>query len=124
LAPLGDLLEFRLDTIMRKLLISLLLAAALPALAQTPPRLEPLPAPPPPPPGMTDEDGPRVNIPVQREDKVEEVRQNGRVVMMKVTPPNGIPYYLVDTTGNGNWMRREGLDPGISVPMWTIKTFD
>lgn len=109
---------------MRKLLISLLLAAALPALAQTPPRLEPLPAPPPPPPGMTDEDGPRVNIPVQREDKVEEVRQNGRVVMMKVTPPNGLPYYLVDTTGNGNWMRREGLDPGISVPMWTIKTFD
>jgi hypothetical protein len=124
LEPLGDLLEFQLDTIMRKLLISLLLAAALPALAQTPPRLEPLPAPPPPPPGMTDEDGPRVNIPVQREDKVEEVRQNGRVVMMKVTPPNGLPYYLVDTTGNGNWMRREGLDPGISVPMWTIKTFD
>jgi hypothetical protein len=109
---------------MRKLLLSLLLAAALPAVAQTPPRLEPLPAPPPPPPGMTDEDGPRVNIPVQREDRVEEVRQNGRVVMIKVTPPNGTPYYLVDTSGNGTWMRRDGLDTGLSVPMWTIKTFD
>lgn len=109
---------------MRKLLLSLLLAAALPALAQTPPRLEPLPAPPPPPPGMTDDDGPRVNIPVQREDRVEEMRQNGRVVMLKVTPPGGTPYYLVDTTGNGSWSRRDSLDSGLSVPMWTIKTFD
>lgn len=109
---------------MRKLLLTLLLAAALPALAQTPPRLEPLPAPPPPPPGMTDDDGPRVNIPVQREDRVEETRQNGRVVMLKVTPPGGTPYYLVDTTGNGSWSRRDSLDPGLSVPMWTIKTFD
>lgn len=109
---------------MRKLLLSLLLAAALPALAQTPPRLEPLPAPPPPPPGMADDDGPRVNIPVQREDRVEEMRQNGRVVMLKVTPPGGTPYYLVDTTGNGSWSRRDSLDSGLSVPMWTIKTFD
>jgi len=109
---------------MRKLLLSLLLAAALPALAQTPPRLEPLPAPPPPPPGMADDDGPRVNIPVQREDRVEEMRQNGRVVMLKVNPPGGTPYYLVDTTGNGSWSRRDSLDSGLSVPMWTIKTFD
>lgn len=109
---------------MRKLLAALLLALTLPAIAQTPPRLEPLPAPPPPPPGMTDQDGPRVNIPVQREDVVEEIRENGRVVMMKVTPPNGPPYYLMDTTGNGNWMRRDSLDSGVRVPMWTIKTFD
>jgi hypothetical protein len=90
---------------MKKLLTTLLIAAALPAFAQTraPLKLEPLPAPPPMAPGLDNEDtGPRVNIPVQREDRVEEVREGGRVVMMKVTPPNGVPYYLMDNTGNGN----------------------
>jgi hypothetical protein len=113
---------------MRKLLPAFLFAAALPVLAQTGPalKLEPLPAPPPMAPGLSDaeDSGPRVNIPVQREDKVEEVRENGRVVMMKVTPPNGVPYYLMDNTGNGNWMRRDSLDDGVRVPMWTIRTFD
>jgi len=113
---------------MRKLLFPLLLAATLPVFAQSgpPTRLEPLPAPPPMAPGLSDaeDSGPRVNIPVQKEDKVEEIRQDGRVVMMKVTPPGGIPYYLMDTTGNGNWMRRDSLDDGVRVPMWTIRTFD
>ena len=113
---------------MRKVLGVLLVAAALPVLAQLRPplALEPLPPPPPPPPGLSgDEAGqPRITIPIQKEDKVEEMRENGRVVMMKVTPPNGIPYYLVDTTGNGNWMRRDSLDTGMRVPMWTIRTFD
>ena len=48
----------------------------------------------------------------------------GRIVMLKVTPPNGVPYYLMDLTGNGNMTRRDSLDPGIRVPMWTIKSFD
>ena len=113
---------------MRKLLSPLLLAAALPVFAQigTPLKLEPLPAPPPMAPGLSDpeDSGPRVNIPVQKEDKVEEVRDGGRVVMMKVTPPNGTPYYLMDNTGNGNWTRRDSLDDGVRVPMWTIRTFD
>lgn len=111
---------------MRKVLLVLMVAAALPVFAQSraPLALEPLP--PPPPPGLSGDDAsqPRVNIPVQKEDKVEEMRENGRVVMMRVTPPNGIPYYLMDTTGNGNWMRRDSLDTGVSVPMWTIRTFD
>lgn len=113
---------------MRKLLLLLFLAIALPVLAQSrlPLKLEPLPAPPPMAPGSSDADdsGPRVTIPVQRDDKVEEVREGGRVVMMKVTPPNGIPYYLMDNTGNGNWTRRDALDDGVRVPMWTIRTFD
>ncbi len=113
---------------MRKLLPAFLLAVALPLFAQsrTPLKLEPLPAPPPMAPGLSDaeDSGPRVNIPVQREDRVEELREGGRVVMMKVTPPNGIPYYLMDNTGNGNWIRRDSLDDGVRVPMWTIRTFD
>lgn len=113
---------------MRKALFSLLLAVSLPVFAQSgaATRLEPLPVPPPPAPGLSDLDAgePRVNIPVQKEDKVEEVRENGRVIMLKVTPPGAAPYYLMDTTGNGNWIRRDSLDDGVRVPMWTIRTFD
>jgi hypothetical protein len=45
--------------------------------------------------------------------------------MLKVTPKSGgKPYYLVDTTGAGQWQRRETLDDGIRVPMWPIWIFD
>ena len=111
---------------MRRLLLVLVVALASSlALAQSrrpPPTLEPLPEPPPPPQMPVEE--PTVRIPVQEGDKVEEIRQGGRIVMLKVTPPNGKPYYLVDTTGNGNWMRRDSLDDGVRVPMWPIHTWD
>jgi hypothetical protein len=94
------------------------------ALAQTrPPQLEPLPEPLPPPP-IAGPDEPAVRIPVQEGDKVEETRIGGRVVMLKVTPPNGKPYYLVDPSGTGSWLRRDSLDDGLRVPMWPIQTFD
>jgi hypothetical protein len=94
------------------------------ALAQPrPPKLEALPDPLPPPP-ISGADEPSVRIPVQRADKIEEVRQNGRVVMLKVTPPGGKTYYLLDTTGNGNWVRKDSLDDGVRVPMWPVYTFD
>lgn len=110
---------------MRCILILALSAAASGALAQQPPpKLEPLPEPPPPPLIRDGADDPRVRIAPQEGDKVEEFRDGGRVVMMKVTPPNGVPYYLMDPLGTGTWTRRESLDPGIRVPMWTIKTFD
>jgi Protein of unknown function (DUF2782) len=111
---------------MRRSLLVVLAVALLSSLAlaqsKRPPKLEPLPEPPPPPPMPVEE--PTVRIPVQEGDKVEELREGGRVVMLKVTPPNGKPYYLVDTTGNGNWMRRDSLDDGVRVPMWPIHTWD
>jgi len=109
---------------MRRLLAIALACFAASVWAQKPPPgLEPLPEPPPPPP-MPGPEEPSVRIPVQEADKVEEIRQGGRVVMLKVTPPGGKPYYLMDTTGNGNWMRRDSLDDGVRVPMWPIQTFD
>ncbi|MGH8765812.1 MAG: DUF2782 domain-containing protein [Burkholderiales bacterium] len=97
--------------------------AASAALAQNrPPKLEPLPEAPPP----TVRDGadePRVRIAPQAGDKVEEVRDGGRVTMIKVTPPNGIPYYLTDPTSDGTW-QRNSTDPRLRPPMWTIWTFD
>lgn len=34
-------------------------------------------------------------------DKIEEMRLNGRITMVKVTPRRGKPYYFVDTNGDG-----------------------
>jgi hypothetical protein len=110
----------------RRRAFTLLLIASFAAWAQTaPPKLEPLPEPPPPPPlpeGPADE--PRVRIPVQEGDKIEPVRRNGVVIAVRVTPPNGKPYFLIDTSGNGNWMRRDSLDTGLAVPMFPILEFD
>jgi Protein of unknown function (DUF2782) len=113
---------------MRRVTALLLTWFAAGALAQSdaPPPLEPLPEPAPPPPASAS--GPEeaaVRIPAPESDKVEEIREGGRVVMLKVTPAKGgRPYYLVDTTGNGNWMRRDPLDDGVRVPMWPVLTFD
>jgi len=109
---------------MRRLLLVgfLVILSALAHAQRRPPKLEPLPEPPPPPPMPLEE--PTVRIPVQEGDKIEEVREGGRGVMLKVTPPHGKPYYLFDTTGNGNWMRRDSLDDGVRVPMWPIHTWD
>lgn len=111
---------------MRRVAFIVVSAAATAVLAQQPPKLEPLPEPPPPPRGAFDAgaDEPRVRIAPQEGARIEEVRDGGRIVMLKVTPPGAPPYYLIDTTGNGNWMRRDSLDDGVRVPMWTIKSFD
>jgi hypothetical protein len=109
---------------MRRLILLLLALTTAGAMAQSqPPKLEPLPEPPPPPPipGPSDQN---VRIPVQEGDKVEEVREGGRVIALKVTPPGGKPYFLIDTAGSGSWMRRESLDDGVRVPMFPIRTFD
>jgi len=106
---------------MRGAAVVLLMCGALGAAAQD--KIERFPEPPPPPP-MPESDEPAVRIPVQEGDKVEEIREGGRIVMLRVTPPGGRPYYLVDTTGNGNWMRRDALDDGVRVPMWPVYTFE
>jgi hypothetical protein len=108
--------------------ILLLLIAACAAWAQPkPPKLEPLPEPPPPPPlpeGPADEPRVRIRPPVGAADKIEPVRRNGVVIAIRVTPPNGKPYFLIDTSGNGSWMRRDSLDTGLAVPMFPIVEFD
>jgi hypothetical protein len=110
---------------MRRLIFLILAIFTAAALAQSRPlpKLEPLPEPPPPPP-LPESDEQSVRIPVQESDKVEEIREGGRVVMLKVTPAGGKPYYLLDSTGNGNWMRKDSLDDGVRVPQWPIRQWD
>jgi len=103
-------------------LFCLVAAFATPAAAEAPPsKLEAIPAPPPIPAGVTEEDfEPEVTIIKRGEDTVEEYRHNGKLYMVKVTPPHGVPYYLVDRKGDGVF-ERETAERKLSVPMWVIK---
>ena len=98
---------------MRPVAVFIFMCAAAGALAQDKPLAEL------PPPRMEGPDEPAVHIPVQKGDRVEEVRVSGRVVMVKVTPPGGVPYYLVQST-----VPREALDDGVRVPMWPLYIFE
>jgi hypothetical protein len=104
-------------------LAALLALVVASAWAQQPPRLEPLREPPPPPPGMELDPAlePQVTISKKGEDTVEEYRVNGQLYMVKVTPSHGVPYYLYDDQGEGNFARREAQDSGVRVPKWVIK---
>ncbi len=61
-----------------------------------------------PPPPLPNDEGeqqampePEVNI-IQRDDKtIEEYSVNGQLRYIKVTPRHGVPYYIVDTDGDG-----------------------
>lgn len=120
---------------MRHRTISLIFATALSvaggmALAQkaVPPGLQPLPEPPPPPPLPTENAEPAVEEPVvtivkRGEDTVEEYRINGQLYMMKVTPPRGASFYLIDRRGDGVFTRQESLDSGLRPPMWVLFRF-
>jgi hypothetical protein len=109
---------------MRRFLATLFVCVALAAAAQPrAPKREPPPPPPPIPSGSGVEE-PRVRIPVQEGDRIEPIRQDGRVVAVRVTPPGGRPYYLIDTTGSGGWIRRDALDDGVRFPMFPILEFD
>ena len=106
---------------MRRTLIALLLAATIPAFAQQPPALEPIPEPPPMPAGA-EADEPEVTIVKRGEDTVTEYRIRGKLYMVKVTPPHGVPYYLIDKEGNGQMVRHDGA-ADLAVPMWVIKSW-
>ena len=108
----------------RRFLAAVLLAIALPAWSQQPPKLEPLPELPPPPPGVSsDQPGePPVRIHPGGGDQVEEQLIDGRRVV-RVTTPLGQEYYLVEDLGDGPGLRNESLDRGVRVPLWVIRRF-
>ena len=87
------------------------------------PGLQPIPEPPPPPPGFDLDPSlePQVTIQKRGSDTVEEYRMNGRLYAVKVTPAHGVPYYLIDDVGRGDFVRRDSFDTKTRPPMWVIK---
>ncbi len=108
---------------MRKLISLAVLTLSLSAFAQQRPAdLQPIPEPPPPPAGMTDDPiEPQVTITKKGEDKVEEFRANGKLYMIKVTPPTGPAYYLMDQQGDGTFSPQDEVTgQKLRVPQWVI----
>lgn len=105
---------------MRALLLLLLLSPVVMAQEHTPPREPALP-----PPQINDEGVKTVAeaAPARAEaakeeatvttrvgengDRIEEMRMNGRITMVKVTPKHGKPYYFVDANGDGKIDRND-----------------
>ena len=109
------------------LIVGLLLA--LPAMQSSswandaPARLEPLPDIPPPP-GVVDTDlEPQITIVQRGDERIEEFRVKGRLYMIKVTPPHGKPYFLIDQRGDGQMRKYDDLSPNFQVPLWVIHEF-
>ena len=94
------------------------------AVAQTKPAAQPIPEPPPPPGFELDPAlEPQVTIRKRGEDTVEEYRLAGKLYMIKVTPPGGRPYFMIDERGDGKFARQEAHDTGLRPPMWVIHQF-
>lgn len=52
-------------------------------------------------------------------DVVEEYRMNGQIYMVKVRPPRGIPYTLMDTNGDGRLDSHDSDGP-VRPVYWTL----
>ncbi len=97
------------------LLLALTAAAVWADVDDAPPQLEPLPE-------VEDQElQPEVTIRRRGKSVIEEYRIGGRLYMIKVIPPIGPPYYLVDTDADGTLdTRRSDLEEGIRVHQWRI----
>jgi len=63
-----------------------------------------------------------VTIQDPKTDIVEELRVNGQLYAIRVSPKRGVPYYLVDSDGDGNLeTRKNDTDPALLIPAWVIK---
>lgn len=86
--------------------------------SQPPPVID---APPPPPPLQSGEPlEPEVTILQTDRETVYEYRRNGQLIMVRVKPRVGPPYYFVDVDGDGELDYRPG-DPMVnSVNQWLL----
>lgn len=106
--------------------VGLILMSGLACAADAPPaKLQPLPPPPALEPNASDDDlEPQVTI-VKKDDMViEEYRVKGKLYKVKVTPKIGLPYFLVDERGDGEFSRQDGPDAAnMRPPRWVIFNF-
>ncbi len=106
--------------------VLLCVLASVAAAQNRPPNLEALPdVPPPPPPTvqLTPGQEPEVRIIRRESETVEEYRIGGQLYMLRVTPAGGVPFYLIDYFGDGNFVRSATIDTGVRVPMWVIRSW-
>ncbi len=63
---------------------------------------------------------PEINI-IQKDDRtIEEYRHGGQLYMIKVIPAVGVPYYFIDTDGDGSLESQQHELSGHIVPNWIL----
>jgi hypothetical protein len=75
------------------------------------------------PPKVQDEQiEPTVTIRDEEDRRVEEYSRNGQVYMVKITPKVGLPYYYIDSDGDGNLETtpNKGIAP-VQPVHWKVK---
>lgn len=76
------------------------------------------------PPKVQDEQiEPTVTIREEEERTIEEYRYNGQIYMVKITPKVGLPYYYIDSDGDGKLeldVDKQALNP-VQPVYWKIK---
>jgi hypothetical protein len=107
---------------MRTLPFALIFLVATAVAQQPPPDLEPVPDGAPSGSATVDDPGlPEVTIRRLTDAVVKEYRSNNRLYMVQVVPKMGLPYFLLDTDGDGNLETRyNDLDDEIMIPGWVI----
>ena len=79
------------------------------------------------PPKVQDEQlEPAVTIREEEGRQIEEYRRNGQVYMVKITPKGGIPYYYIDTDGDGRLeldTDQQALNP-VQPVHWKVLEWD
>lgn len=64
---------------------------------------------------------PEVVITPKEQGRVKEYSINGQVYMIEIIPEKGVPYYLVDTDGDGLLETRQNqIQPDMLIPSWPI----
>lgn len=63
---------------------------------------------------------PDVRIIESERGTVQEYRAEGKVYMVRISPKNGPPYYLLDTDGDGVLDVRYNDVRNIAVPQWIL----
>jgi hypothetical protein len=64
---------------------------------------------------------PEITILERADSVIEEYRMAGRLYMVKVIPTHGMPYYLMDTDGDGSLeTTRWGIAENRLIPQWIL----
>jgi hypothetical protein len=94
---------------------------------EKPPEIPPIDAPeqPLPPKVQEEQVEPTVTIHEEEERRVEEYSLNGKVYMVKIIPKVGLPYYYIDSDGDGNLETTpaKGLEP-VRPVYWKVKEWE
>ncbi len=75
------------------------------------------------PPLMHTEDATEVNVIVEKNRTIEEYRQRGELILVKVIPNKGKAYYIDPLENRRQGSARELMDAGVKPVHWVVKEF-